>query len=102
MRVQALLERGVANDQRRYARVAVHVSAGLVRQERPTTHIIVTDLSSGGCGFELDSHVDVGARVWLKLPGLESWCSRVVWFQDGRGGLAFDRPLHQAVVDRYR
>jgi hypothetical protein len=46
-------------------------------------------------------HCEVGARVWLKLPGLESWSARIAWTQDKRAGLSFDRPLHQAVVERY-
>jgi inactivated superfamily I helicase len=102
MRVAARLERAVAHDQRRYARRPVQISAGLAAPDRASSAVTVVDLSTHGCGIELDSHVEAGARVWIALPGLESWAARVIWAQPGRAGLAFDRPLHQGVVDRYR
>jgi inactivated superfamily I helicase len=102
MRVAARLERAVAHDQRRYARQAVQISAGLGAPNRASSAVVVVDLSTHGCGLELDSHLDAGARVWIALPGLENWAARVAWAQHGRAGLAFDRPMHQGVVDRYR
>jgi hypothetical protein len=102
MRLAARLERASAQDQRRFARVPVQIAAGFGTAERPSSGVTVTDLSTHGCGIEIDSHVAVGARVWIKLPGLESWPARVIWAQDSRAGLEFDRPLHPAVVGRYR
>jgi hypothetical protein len=103
MRVAARLERAVAHDQRRFARVQVSIAAGIGRgPERAASPVTVVDLSTHGCGIELDSHVELGARVWLALPGLEPWPSRVAWSQDRRAGLEFDRPMHPAVADRYR
>ncbi|MBV8686565.1 MAG: PilZ domain-containing protein [Alphaproteobacteria bacterium] len=101
MRLSARLERSSVQDQRRHLRHSVHVGGGLGAPERPTSAITVVDLSTHGCGIELTSHVEAGARVWLKLPGLESWSARIVWEQDGRAGLAFDRSLHPSVVERY-
>jgi hypothetical protein len=63
--------------------------------------VTVIDLSPGGCGIETGIDLEVGARVWLKLPGLESWPSRVAWSEQGRAGLAFDRPMHEGVVGRF-
>lgn len=101
MRIVARLERAVAHDQRRFARHPVSVRAGLAAGDRPSSPVAVVDLSTHGCGLEIASHVAEGDRVWVALPGLESWVGRVAWTQDGRAGIAFDRPLHQAVVDRY-
>jgi hypothetical protein len=102
MRVAATLERGAAADRRRFMRHPVSVGAGLASaNDRPGAPVIVVDLSTHGCGLEVAGHCEVGARVWLKLPGLESWPSRIAWAQGDRAGLSFDRPLHQAVVDRY-
>ena len=42
-----------------------------------------------------------GTRLLLNLPGLEVWLATVAWFEDGRGGLKFDRPLHPAVARRF-
>jgi hypothetical protein len=102
MRVAALLERGAAEDRRRFMRHPVSVGAGLASSnDRPAAPVTVVDLSTHGCGLELSGHCEPGSRVWLKLPGLESWPSRIVWADGNRAGLSFDRPLHQAVVDRY-
>ena len=102
MRIAAMLERGAAEDRRRFIRHPVSVGAGLAAASgRPGAPVTVVDLSTHGCGIEVSSHCEVGSRVWIKLPGLESWPSRIAWAQDDRAGLSFDRPLHQAVVDRY-
>lgn len=102
MRVAALLERGAAEDRRRFQRHPVSFGAGLSgSNDRPGSPVTVVDLSTHGCGIEVSGHCEPGSRVWLKLPGLESWPSRIVWAEGNRAGLSFDRPLHQAVVDRY-
>jgi len=102
MRVAALLERGAAEDRRRSFRYPVQVGAGLSgANDRPGSPVTVVDLSTDGCGIEVACHCEPGSRVWLKLPGLESWPARIVWAEGDRAGLSFDRPLHQAVVDRY-
>ena len=102
MRVAAMLERAAAADRRRFMRRPVSFGAGLASSnDRPGAPVIVVDLSTHGCGIEVAGHCEVGARVWIKLPGLESWPSRIMWAEGTRVGLSFDRPLHQAVVDRY-
>jgi len=102
MRVAAMLERAAAEDRRRFMRHPVSVGAGLASSnDRPGALVVVVDLSTHGCGIEVAGHCEVGSRVWLKLPGLESWPARIVWAEGDRAGLSFDRPLHQAVVERY-
>jgi hypothetical protein len=101
MRLAASLERGSAYDRRQYVRRPVSIGAGLGGNDRPASSVVIVDLSTHGCGFEATCHLETGARVWLKLPGLESWPARIAWAADGRGGLQFDRPLHDAVVERY-
>ncbi|HEX8573275.1 MAG TPA: PilZ domain-containing protein [Allosphingosinicella sp.] len=102
MRVAALLERKSAEDRRRFMRHPVNVGAGICPDSgRPAAPVTVVDLSTHGCGIEAAGHCEPGSRVWLKLPGLESWPARIVWAEADRAGLSFDRPLHQAVVERY-
>jgi hypothetical protein len=103
VRISASLERGSEYDRRRYARAPVQIGAGLRSggDDRPSCAVSVVDLSTGGAGVEVDVHLESGSRVWLKLPGLQSWPARIVWCAAGRAGLAFDSPLHPAVVDRY-
>jgi hypothetical protein len=101
MRINAAIERGSAYDRRRSVRQPVLIGAGLGSSDRSSSSVTVVDLSTDGCGIEATCHLETGARVWLKLPGLESWPARIAWAEEGRGGLQFDRPLHDAVVERY-
>jgi hypothetical protein len=101
MRFSASLERGSEYDRRRFARSPVQIGAGLRGDDRPATPVAVYDLSTGGAGIEAAIHLESGMRVWLKLPGLQSWPARVAWSDGARAGLAFDTPLHPAVVERY-
>lgn len=103
MRLAASIERESGYDRRRFARSAVSIGAGLGSgPDRPSSAVTVVDLSQGGCGVETSAWLEAGARVWLKLPGLQSWPARVAWADGARAGLQFDNPLHAAVVERYR
>lgn len=101
MRVVASLERGMAYDRRRYLRHATQFGAGLAANIRPSSQVTVTDLSVGGCGIRTELDFEPGARVWIRLPGLENVPARIVWSVSGAAGLAFDLPFHPAVVARF-
>jgi hypothetical protein len=98
MRIPAALERGAVFDRRRYLRHQVQFGGGLAVNIKPSSPVAVTDLSTGGCGIEAGFELERGARVWLRMPGLENLPARVVWVEGDRAGLAFDHPLHPAVV----
>jgi hypothetical protein len=101
MHLTAELERGAAYDRRRYLRHATALAGGLAANLKTSIGVTITDLSVGGCGIALDVELDKGARVWIRLPGLENRPARVIWTAHERAGLAFDQPLHPAVVARY-
>jgi hypothetical protein len=101
MRLRAELERGAAYDRRRYMRHATALAGGLAANLKTSIGVTITDLSVGGCGIALNHELDAGARVWIRLPGLENRPARVMWANGERAGLAFDQPLHPAVVARY-
>jgi hypothetical protein len=98
MRITAALEPHAAFDRRRYLRHKVQIGGGLAANIRSSSPVVVTDLSTGGCGVEAGIELEPGARVWLKLPGLQNLPARVAWTNDQRMGLSFDNPLHPAVV----
>lgn len=87
---------------RRSATRRAAATSGTLRAPRSQAEPIrLCDMSAEGCGFEARWPFSAGTRVWLRLPGLELWAATVVWFDDGRGGLKFDRPMHPAVVLRF-
>ncbi len=95
------LYRAQPASRRAMPRNASTTAASLRASRAKSEAIRLTDISADGCGFEARWPFSEGARVWLKLPGLEAWEARIVWFEDGRGGLAFTRKLHPAVASRF-
>jgi hypothetical protein len=87
------------SERRRAPRLAISLAASLRQRSRPAFSVGLVDLSSLGCRLELSSDLEPGAAVWLKLPGLEARYSRVAWCKGGFAGIAFEDPLHEAVID---
>lgn len=89
-------------DERRIGERHASSSKAVVRRLKcPQEEVRLVDISSQGCGFFSRMPLPVGARVWLSLPGLETWAATVAWFDGDRGGLTFDRHLHPLVAQRY-
>ena len=92
----------LAQPSRRLAHRHSATAAGSLRAWKGQAEPIrLVDISPEGCGFEGRWPLAAGTRVWLRLPGLEPWAATVVWFGEGRGGLAFERALHPAVAIRF-
>jgi hypothetical protein len=84
---------------RKAERTEIVLGAGL--RQRGATAITVQILDLSTHGFRAATHLElaVGTDLWLKLPGLESWHSRVVWMRGHLLGCEFVRPLHPAVLE---
>jgi len=95
------LYRAQPPSRRTASRKASTTAASLRASRAGPEPIRLSDISERGCGFEARWSFSVGARVWLKLPGLEPWEARIIWFEGGRGGLEFARQLHPAVALRF-
>jgi PilZ domain len=101
MQVSAKVEKGTQDDSRRAVRYRANTMATVRQQKQPNEMIHVVDISTVGCGFRSRWPFAAGARVWLGLPGIETWPASVVWYEDGKGGLRFERPLHSLVAERF-
>lgn len=99
MSLTAELSTAPDDDGRRAARAEVVLGAGLRQRGAHAVTIQVLDLSV--TGFRAATHLELmnGTDLWLKLPGLESLHSRVVWMNGHMLGCEFVRPLHPAVLD---
>src|SRR5207237_3382316 len=82
-------------------RQRANLMASLRPRKQPPELIQVLDISPSGCGFRSRWPFAAGTRVWLSLPGLETWSATVIWYEDGRGGLQFENPLHPLVAERF-
>jgi len=101
MQVHALIDTGFNGEQRSARRHRSNMMAVVRQQKQPNETIHIVDISAEGCGFRSRWPMPIGARVWLGLPGLETWAATVVWFDGGQGGLRFERPLHPLVAERF-
>ena len=62
----------------------------------------VLDISIGGAMVEARGWTaEPGDRVLVTLPGLSAQPAELVWIEDGRGGIAFEQPLHETVFERF-
>ena len=61
--------------------------------------IIVLDLSVAGCMIDRCAMTfKLGQRLLVRLPGLEYIPSHVLWIEEDKVGLEFERHLHDAVL----
>lgn len=83
---------------RQAERAKADMEAGLRQRGAGAVSIKIVDLST--TGFRASTHLELmpGTEVWLKLPGLESLPSKVVWMDGYLVGCQFARPLHPAVL----
>lgn len=89
-------------ERRNTGRLALQLPGGLRRSGDRQKPVTLAGLSAEGCSVKDVINLRVGERVWVRLPGLEGQQAQIRWTGLGTAGLAFDRPLHAAVVERIR
>ena len=87
------------SDGRKAERRVVNLAASLREPGATLADAEVVNLSTTGFAAEADAVLEVGAHVWLKLPGQEAVNSRVVWVEGNKAGFEFVTPLHSATLD---
>ena len=100
LQVSARANMDPGDERRAGRRRPANVMAIMRQQKRPNEAIQILDISAEGCGFRSRRPIAVGTRLWLALPGLETWAATVAWFNNGEGGLSFERPLNPLVAAR--
>lgn len=101
MDVSARVEIEVGESSRTDERLRANTLATMRQPQQCAQTIEIVDIAPGGCGFVSNWQMPAGTRIWLRLPGLETWSATVAWSAKCRGGLKFDRPLHPAVAARF-
>lgn len=59
----------------------------------------IADLSITGFRLQSFMRLQVGAELWIMLPGFEGRRARVQWTRAHEAGCTFERPLHPAIWD---
>ena len=58
------------------------------------------DISEGGCKLRASAgFANVGDRVTIRMNGINAPLGKVVWANNKLAGIAFESPMHVAVVD---
>jgi len=76
----------------------VAIAAGFRECGRGGFEIDLLNMSRSGCRARLHGPIIFGEHVWVRLPSLAGLPAKVAWEAEGEAGIAFERPLHEAVA----
>lgn len=86
-------------DSREAQRNAVSIVAGLRLAVGQRFMVSVIDLSPIGFRIETGNHIELGSKVHLAIPGLNSLPAVITWSNNPIYGCAFLNPLYPAVFE---
>lgn len=81
------------SDRRQSERVPVDIEARLREMGMEGSEAKVINLSQHGFMAETSAEFEVGARVWLLLPGRERASAVIRWVEGDRLGAEFAEPI---------
>ena len=88
-----------AQEDRSAHRVKISVPATLRASGSKGFQTAVRDLSLSGFSATAMTRLHPGTYCWLTLPGMESLAAKVVWWDNGLVGGAFESLLSPLVLD---
>ena len=86
-------------DRRRHARLPVDLDARVRELGTEGVEARILNISEHGFMAETDGEFEVGARIWLMLPGRERANAVVKWVAGDKMGAEFASPMP---VDRFQ
>ncbi len=88
-----------AQEDRSAHRVKISIPATLRASGAKGYQTAVRDLSLSGFSATSMTRLHPGTYCWLTLPGMESLAAKVVWWDNGLVGAAFETLLSPIVLD---
>jgi PilZ domain len=88
-----------AQEDRSAPRNKVSIPAALRPSGSRGFQTVVNDLSLSGFSATSINRIHTGTVVWLTMHGLESLQARVVWWESGQVGSAFEQLLSPIIHD---
>jgi hypothetical protein len=92
----AMIKARIAEDhdeRRRYARVPVELEAKMRELGASGVEAKILNISQSGFMAVAEGHFEVGARVWLMLPGRDRANAVVKWSVGDKLGAEFAEPI---------
>lgn len=84
---------------RKAQRNAVQMYAELRLSVGQKFKVSVVDLSQTGFRVETGNHIELGSRVYLAIPELNSLPAQIAWHDSNHYGFRFLNPLHASVFE---
>lgn len=95
-----------AQEDRCSPRTRISIPAALRPSGSKGFQTVVRDLSLSGFSATAMTRIHPGTYCWLTLPGMESLAAKVVWWDNGLVGGAFEQLLSpivlENILDRWR
>lgn len=88
-----------AQEDRSAPRVRLSIPASLRPSGSKSIQTVVRDLSMSGFSATAVSRIHNGTRCWLTLPDMESLAAKVIWWDNGLLGCAFENLLNPIILD---
>ena len=88
-----------AQEDRSAHRVKISIPATLRASGAKGYQTAVRDLSLSGFSATSMTRLHPGTNCWLTLPGMESLAAKVVWWDNGLVGAAFESLLSPIVLE---
>ncbi len=88
-------------ERRRHGRAPLGIAVAVRERSRSAIEARLVDFTALGCQIDGAMVVSRDAQLFVKLPGLESQPTRIIWIKDTRIGLEFEAQLHPAVAARF-
>lgn len=83
-------------DEPRHKIECVRASAGGEAEEPFMAQL--EDISTFGCRLSGTDQLEIGRRLWLRLPNAAPITARVAWAQGSAAGCRFDTPISQGLM----
>lgn len=91
--IKARIAEDDADERRRFTRLPVELEAKMRKLGASGVEARVLNISERGFMALADGHFEVGARVWLMLPGRERANAVVRWTAGDKLGAEFAEPI---------
>lgn len=91
--IKARIGETPGEERRRTSRFTVEIEARVRELGASGVEARVLNISESGFMAETDAEFEIGARVWLMLPGRDRANAVVKWVAGDKIGAEFERPL---------
>ncbi|GAM07193.1 MULTISPECIES: PilZ domain-containing protein [Novosphingobium] len=93
------LYENAAQEDRSAPRERISIPASLRASGGKGYQTVVRDLSMSGFSATAMSRIHPGTYCWLTLPGMESMAAKVIWWDEGMVGCAFENLIAPIIYE---